>query len=275
MRFRLLVLIAALSSLAAQHIGIGVRLPVYPAGNLEMGQAELLAMGMTAWYRADIGVNGAGMPADGAAVDTWADQSGNGYDLSDGTGSPTFFRDANNGRPAITVDGLANGKYDFQSNAAIFPSLWDASGDGTVIMAVKTPAAHEAAAYRYLFRGTAANVHYQYYAPATSGSWSVTHDGVTYKSVQKSITLDTWQILLWQRDADTTLYSGVDNLATVSLATITTLVGAGGNLAGSLQVGFVANANATTAFGLIQEVIFFSTSLTEAQRLRVQQHLER
>ena len=274
MRFRLLVLIAALSSLAAQHIGIGVRLPVYPAGNLEMGQAELLAMGMTAWYRADRGVNGAGAPADGVAVDTWADQSGNGYDLSDGTGSPTFTMDARNGRPAITIDGLTNGEYNFTSDAAIFPNLWDPSGDGTVIMLLKTPAAQEAVANRYWFDGSAGIRNHAILLAGTSNLRAATYDPA-YHPVDKAIAHDTWQILLFQRVADTTLYAGVDDLDTAALAADPTLAGAGGNPAGSLQIGKATAANATTAFGLIQEMIFFSTSLTEAQRLRVQQHLER
>ncbi len=274
MRFRLLVLIAALSSLAAQHIGIGIRLPVYPAGNLEMGQAELLAMGMTAWYRADIGVNGAGMPADGAAVDTWADQSGNGYDLSDGTGSPTFTRDANNGRPAITIDGLTNGEFDFVSDAAIFPNLFDPSGDGTNIMVVKTPVAQEAVAQRIWFLGSGANPNQAFIPATTSIERAWTHDGAA-RQADKALAHDTWQTLLWQRDSDTDIMAGVDDLDTASLTVNSIVTGAGGNPAGSLRLGQVTGANATTAFGLIQEIIFFSTSLTEAQRLRVQQHLER
>ena len=274
MRFRLLVLVAALSSLAAQHIGIGVRLPVYPAGTLEMGQAELLAMGMTAWYRADQGVNGGGTPADGAAVATWADQSGNGYDLSDGTGSPTFTRDANNGRPAITIDGLTQDESDFQSDAAIFPNLWDASGDGTVMMAIKTSAAQEAVAVRYPFICSAPNSNQSQYQAGTSFAAAFTHDGV-FRGIAKVYTHSVWHTILWQREADTTIMAGVDDMTTAGLATSATVTGPGGNPAGSLQIGKIGAANATTAFGQLQEMIFFSASLTEAQRLRVQQHLER
>ncbi len=275
MRFRILVLIAAFSSLAAQHIGIGVRLPVYPAGNLEMGQAELLAMGMTAWYRADRGVNGAGMPADGAAVDTWADQSGNGYDLSDGTGSPTFTMDANNGRPAITIDGLTQNEVNLVSDAAIFPNLWDASGDGTVMTMALTPAAREAVAWRYMFNGTGVNSNSNVYISGAESWRSYTHDGAGTRNAAKVYALDTWFTLLFQRDADTTIYTGVSDMHTASLGLSATVTGAGGNPVGSLRIGHIINASPTTAFGQIQEIIFFSTSLTEAQRLRVQQHLER
>lgn len=240
-----------------------------------MTQAELLALGMTAWYRADKGVNGVGTPADGAAVATWADQSGNGYDLSDGTGSPTFTVDANNGRPAITIDGVTQNEIDFQSDAAIFPSLFDASGDGTVMMRLKTPVGHEVATYRTIFGGTGADSSYQSYNLATSANLVATHDGTNFHFTSKPITLNTWQTLLWQRDADTTIYAGTDDLATASLGSDGTVGGGGGNPAGSLRIAAIGGGNASAAFGLIQELIFFSTSLTENQRFVVQNHLQR
>lgn len=57
---------------------------------------------LVCWYRADLGVTDAG----GGAVSTWADQSGNGRDLTEATNRPTLVADAGNGRPGIQFDGV-------------------------------------------------------------------------------------------------------------------------------------------------------------------------
>lgn len=222
---------------------------------------------LSAWYRADEGI-----VLSGNDVVAWLDQSKNGYHLSRGTGSPTFLPNAINGRPAVVIDGLTQNEYNFQSDAAIFPGLFDASGDGTVIMVVKTPVGHEGVAYRDLFYGTG-NGSALFYSITTTVLTSTTHDGVGTRYTSKAVALDTWQILLFQRDADTTLYVGVDDLDTAALNS-TALGGAGGNSAGSLRIGSISGASPTTVFGQIAEMLFFNISLTEAQRRKVTGYFE-
>lgn len=59
------------------------------------------------WLRADAGVNGQSTPADGDAVGTWKDQSGNGYHATQGTANakPLWKAAVKNGLPAIRTDG--------------------------------------------------------------------------------------------------------------------------------------------------------------------------
>lgn len=225
---------------------------------------------LAAWYRADKGLT---VDADGNVL-AWADQSGNGYDLSVGTGSPTFLPDAINGRPAVVLDGLTQNEINFQSDGSIFANLFDGSGDGTVIMVVRTPAAQEAAAFRTYFGGSAANSNLGRVNSGVSTYTCSTHDGVATRSTSKAITHDTVQVLLFQRDADTTIFAGVDDLDTAALASSATLVGAGGNPAGSLRIGLVSGANATTAFGWIAEMVFWAGSLTEGQRQAIVSYLK-
>jgi len=54
------------------------------------------------WYRADLGVTDAGA----GAVSTWADQSGNGHNLTEATNRPTYNATSGaNGLAGITFDG--------------------------------------------------------------------------------------------------------------------------------------------------------------------------
>jgi len=240
-------------------------LDVVPTVDLDPAVKALLS----AWYEADAGVT-----LSGDDVTAWADQSGNGRDLSSGTGSPTFLANALNGRPAIVIDGLTSNEFDFVSDSAIFPNLWDASGDGTVVALVKTPTAQEATSDRFIFQSSAANANRLDYEPGADNLRSRTHDGTATRSVSKALTYDAFQIVLLQRDADTTIFAGVDDLDTAALASSATLVGAGGNPAGNLQLGRVSLANATTPFGMIVEILFFDSSLTEASRQKVVDYLE-
>jgi hypothetical protein len=75
-------------------------------GRIAEGGAEITPkaiLGSLAWwYRADLGVT------IGAGVSAWADQSGNGVNLTQATGGlqPAFLASAVNGKPAIQGDGV-------------------------------------------------------------------------------------------------------------------------------------------------------------------------
>lgn len=59
------------------------------------------------WLRADAGVNGTAAPADGDAVTTWYDQSGNGNNCQQPTSGkkPLFKVNIQNGLPSVRCDG--------------------------------------------------------------------------------------------------------------------------------------------------------------------------
>ena len=59
--------------------------------------------GLKSWHRSDLGIT-----LNGSTVSSWADQSGNGFNLDQGTGSkqPLFESGALNGLPVITLDGV-------------------------------------------------------------------------------------------------------------------------------------------------------------------------
>ena len=93
---------------------------VFTAGHAACAAAEPLLLkdgspnpaypGLHAWYRADLGVNGAlGTPADGAIVTSWSDASPHGRDLTRVSSNlaerPHFFLDLANGMPAVDFDG--------------------------------------------------------------------------------------------------------------------------------------------------------------------------
>lgn len=64
---------------------------------------------LVAHYEGKSGALNSGSPAtDGQAVNTWEDQSGNGWDLS-AIGAPTYLEDQLNGYPAIRFDGVDDG----------------------------------------------------------------------------------------------------------------------------------------------------------------------
>jgi hypothetical protein len=72
----------------------------FPSG---VATTPLTILGSAAWWvRADLGIT------IGTGVSAWADQSGNGADFSQGTGSaqPTFSASAVNGQPSVIGDGV-------------------------------------------------------------------------------------------------------------------------------------------------------------------------
>jgi hypothetical protein len=64
--------------------------------------------GLTLWLKADAGVTDGGVaPTNGGSVDTWADQSGNDYTVTQGTGGnqPTYVANDVNGKPGLRFNG--------------------------------------------------------------------------------------------------------------------------------------------------------------------------
>lgn len=72
------------------------------AGGITNGFNPIALGNLKAWYKADAGVT-----LNGSTVSAWADQSGNGYNLSQATAAnqPTFVSNSQNGLPAIQFDG--------------------------------------------------------------------------------------------------------------------------------------------------------------------------
>ncbi len=70
--------------------------------------------GLAGWWKAD-----AGLTLSGSSVTGWADQSGNGYDLS-AVGTPTYVPQvASNGRPGILFDDATGEALEIDSNLGI------------------------------------------------------------------------------------------------------------------------------------------------------------
>lgn len=99
--------------------------------------------GLGLWLRADLGLT-----LNGSAVTTWADQSGNGNDFTDGGSAarrPAYSATSFNSRPGITFDGSS----DYLTHATNYTF-----GAATTIILVATPATSATA---YILSGSGAN----------------------------------------------------------------------------------------------------------------------
>ncbi len=76
--------------------------------------------GLQAWFRSDLGITKDGSDL----VATWADQSGNGRDLTEATNKPLWVSSLINGYPAIRFDGtndkLSSGAFSVSQPITIF-----------------------------------------------------------------------------------------------------------------------------------------------------------
>lgn len=216
-----------------------------------------------AWYRADKGVT---VDADGV-VTAWADQSGNGYNLTPGASvAPVFRSNQINGRPSILLDSEQVGVPNFSGGT--LAQLFDASGDGCVIMVVRTPAA-QSATERFLFGSSAANQNALSYTASADTLKSATYDGAA-KSVTKSVTWDAWTIVCFQRSSDATAYAGVNDLDTAALAS----VALGGALTPSGTSRFFVTA-ADVPLGEVAEIIIYNAAaFSSTNRQSVVAYLE-
>lgn len=102
-----------------------------PSGGTPAWTPKRLA-NLAAWFRADLGVTG-------SSVSAWADQSGNGRHVTQGTGSaqPTFVSSVAGlgGRPALSFDGgdrLVSSAFDLSNTLSLFFVLGSVTARGMI-----------------------------------------------------------------------------------------------------------------------------------------------
>jgi len=223
----------------------------------------------TAWWHA-----GSITLADGTPVTTWADSSGNGRDLTQGTASqrPVFIADKELvvakwpvRRPCVLFDG-SNDRLD---SSATLAQVLGANGVGTIfVVFLQDPT--QTSTERYLFVDTngIVGVFYNFdTTPVRRISVLNTDSGGADRAYDPTIPGQP-RIAMWGHDA-TNLYIGenvFDDSQIASIVSGTTTL-----LTGTLQVGAGSVGNAFD--GCIAEIIVYSSWLSQADRRRVGYYL--
>ena len=139
------------------------------------------------WLKANDGTN---TTTNGAAVDTWADQSGNGFDANKAanTNRPVYNDNALNFNPSVNFGaGAAETGFDLGSNYIFAP----AANGGMHIFAVVNPSASGSSKFVYDF-GMNANTNVGFYASTDEtrlysiGSGSVIGSGISQPSIAEA-----------------------------------------------------------------------------------------
>jgi hypothetical protein len=224
---------------------------------VELGLVDILALGPSAWFRADSMLS----LANGADVVSWPDASGNGNDLLVfGSPIPTYERNSISGRPSVVMTEPAVLVTYFP-----VPHVLSAAGHGTVYSVFQRSAGATATGTIWQVDGGVRSN----FVPAAGASetqfFSRYHDaGGSDYAGKHGLTLGVWQSGLW-------LYGGGDGYCgrldydTAAL--------------GSIVTGAQASVGATTQLyigswrGRIAEVIIFREAHTEEQRRTVAQYL--
>ncbi len=219
--------------------------------------------------------------ADGAAVATWPDSSGNGYDATQATAAakPTYKAGIRNGKPVVRFDGgdwlvLSGAGLGLLRNvtgATVIAVLQTAlPGTGTYAIFISTGAGAGAARFtlareysvatnadiraRRLDADVVAEIHG---AGLTAGAWSVATGRVDLSGANRTARL--WQSGGLLATSDTFLTSGSTS-DTASLG---------------IGIGAAPAAGANAITGDIAELLVWSRALDDGERRRVEHYLGR
>jgi hypothetical protein len=204
----------------------------------------------SAWYRAHTIAL-----ANGSAVSSWLDDSGNGRDLSQGTGGlqPVYHTNAaSSGFPAVYFDGTGR-----RFSAALDNVLLTTAGVGTFFVVFRLDS--DASGVDVLFytgnRGA-------YVENTTPSLVCVAFDGIA-DGANKVTTRAAWHVATWMYDG-TNVYAGHDDADSADLSAT-----ASGTQTGLGNPFFVGSDSANHLKGYVAEIIVFPTALSEEARRRI------
>lgn len=239
---------------------------------------------LEAWYKAD-----AGITTVSSAVSVWADQSGNGRDMTQGTAAnrPAYGSETLNGIDVLTFDGS-----DWINSAGVSSHNFLHQGDSTFfILARAGNVANPNAGYGYI--GSNAG------ATSKTGAFAVYEDraifsrnnalnyqvsaGISGRLVaggtdNDKITANEWRIVGAATDVDLTYADRVDGFvdgviydATAPAVTPTSTSGL--NASHNFQIGAIGN-NAFPYLGAIAELVMYSRKLSVTEIGQVNTYLK-
>lgn len=207
--------------------------------------------------------------ADNAAVDQATDRSGNARHFTNtGSARPTFKTAIVNGLPVYRFDGVD----DLLANATAISSFL-AAGAGTIYSFVRasaisvsgfTYAAHPLFGDTGGFTATGFRV-----SGGNKFAGAYTFDGAD-KEATKAASQDIWYLLCWLHSGGT-IYCGLDDLATASMASV-----AAGNttdLTGTARIARSGLGGGSAFFtGDLAEIAVYNVAHDEATRASLQQY---
>lgn len=212
--------------------------------------------GLTGWYRADMGIT-----LNGSNVSAWADQSGNGYHITQGTGGSQPAYNSGGAFPYLTFDGSA----DFMlQNVGQLSNLITTTA-GTIAIAFNATAIDSSAADATCYTNDTL------WCDSTGGNVGLHMNNTPrlqaygYQTSAKvagsnSLTTGAWHYTHWRMDG-TNLYLGFNGNAESSVAitavTLTTRV---------MKIGASYQATPTNYFsGSIAEIVCYNRSLSPSE----------
>ena len=220
--------------------------------------------GLTLWLRADDLVDALG---DGGRVTEWQDQSGNGNDFvqPSGTDRPTLRTGIFNGHAAVEFDGSD----DVLTGGAI--STLITASDGTIFMVLKLLSFPGGVRTALGVLQATQRVRMAFTTSGTVFS-ALNNDGTNDATTIAGLTLGDDLITMWQHGGGT-LYASVNDTRDASRSS--TASGDTSNVGGTMLIGADGDGNSLGAWlhCQIAEVITYNVSLSEADRKDVESYL--
>jgi hypothetical protein len=217
--------------------------------------------GLKLWLKADQ-ISG----SDGDAVGTWSDQSGNGYNLTQGTAAnkPTLKTNIKNGRSIVRFDGTN----DYMDGTTITNIMSTTTLSAYIVVNVKAYTTNTANGYdndTIFTETTGGNL--SLYTRSTGVTGIEVYDGAQ-KQATKTTVADTWYVIHIRRDSGTT-YISVNNGSESSVA-----AGAASFIPGNIRFG--TNYAAAVADFIqmdLAEVVMYNTAVGSSDRTSLQTYL--
>lgn len=226
------------------------------------GFNPLSISGLNLWLAADR-ITGL---ADGAAVASWADSSGNTRTQSQGTGAnqPLYKTNILNGRPVVRFDG---------TNDSLSGAMADMAAH-TMIAVVKQASGH-AAAHQGLFRltdGAASASKVNLFARRNAAGNFFAHWNTTdaWKESDLSLTYDTFYVLTWKYTEASSVSLYANGATRLNAASVASAIAAY-----SLLIIGSTTSGAEFFTGDIAELYLYGSALSDANRQKAERHLGR
>jgi len=192
-------------------------------------------------------------------VDTWIDDAGNGYSVTQATDSkrPIYMADFGDGLPALQLTSASVQHLQKLGSRPINPN-----NDYTIILLIQATSGVDSKAVMSIADSTAANRHLQLQYLFGQAKHRLLADAGTDNDFNTAMTADAWHIVVMRRNGSTLktrVDAGAENTLPASGTVTTNSLTIGGLETGAGGVG-------TTFGGYIREVQFYATHKDDTAR---------